>query len=302
MGSWEPVKTESAACDYRDLDSWSLEQSLRAIIDSNRRAIDAVAASLPELGRAATGLAERLGRGGRLVYIGAGTSGRLALQDAAELSPTFGFDKTLVLMAGGSDAGSRAEEGAEDDQESALQAVDRAAVESGDAVIGLAASGRTPFTLAGVSEARRRGAFTVGIANNAGSPLLDTAEVGILLDSGPEVLAGSTRMAAGTAQKVVLNALSTSVMAKLGGAYGNLMVGMRPRNAKLRQRALGIVVTATGVTSNEATRALEASGYRIREAIVMLKTGLTVERATALLKDHHQRVRDALLAAGEEPL
>jgi N-acetylmuramic acid 6-phosphate etherase len=296
------VKTEIPVRDYQDLDSWPLEKSLQALVESNRRAIDAVAESLPALGRAAARLVDQLGRGGRLVYVGAGTSGRLALQDAAELSPTFGFEKTVVLMAGGGEAGNRAEEGAEDDEASALQAMERAEVGSEDVVIGLAASGRTPFTLASIKEARRRGALTIGIANNAGSPLLDAAEIEILLDSGPEVLAGSTRLAAGTAQKVALNALSTSVMAKLGGAYSNLMVGMQPRNAKLRQRAITIVVTATGVTSVEATRALEASGQRIREAIVMLKTGRTLEQATALLQDHHQRVRDVLVAAGEEPL
>src|SRR5690606_26057187 len=163
------------------------------------------------------------------------------VMDAAELAPTFGFDRTEVLLAGGGQARDRAQEGAEDDADAAAADIDGAAVGADDALIGVAASGRTPYTVAAVRRAKERGAFTVGLANNPATPLLEVGDVGVLLDTGPEVLAGSTRLAAGTAQKAALNALSTAVLVRLGGAYDNLMVGMRPLNAKLKRRAVDIV-------------------------------------------------------------
>jgi N-acetylmuramic acid 6-phosphate etherase len=202
--------TEGIEPRYRDFERWSLEQRVRALVEANERAVQAVIDAVPELTRAAEGIAARLARGGRLLYAGAGTSGRLALQDAAELRPTFAFDRTEVLLAGGAAAGSSAREGAEDDGEAAMRAVDDAEVGPDDAFIALAASGRTPYAVAAVRRARERGAFTVGIANNRDAPLTRVAEVGVVLDTGPEVVAGSTRMVAGTAQKIALNALSTA--------------------------------------------------------------------------------------------
>jgi len=286
--------TESIHEAYRDLDAWPAAKILAAVNDANRRAIDAVAAALPDLERAAVGIEERLGAGGRLFYAGAGTSGRVAVQDAAELPPTFGFDRARVLLAGGQAAQDRAEEGAEDDVVAAAAAVDEAGVGPRDALVGIAASGVTPYTVAAVRRAKERGAFTVGIANNPDTPLLTVGEVGILLATGPEVLAGSTRLAAGTAQKAALNALSTAVLVRLGGAYGNLMVGMRPVNAKLEKRAAAIVAEAAEVSLDTAAEVLARAEDDLRSAIVMARTGVDAERAREAVRQHGGRVRDAL--------
>ena len=288
------MRTEARHPDTTDLDAWTAERALDAIVAGQEGAVAAVRAAIASLAAAARGVEARLARGGRLVYAGAGTSGRLALQDAAELPPTFGFDRTLVLLAGGEEAGQAAREGAEDDEAAAVRAVDGASVGPDDALIGLAASGGTPYTRAAVRRARERGAFTVGIANNADAPLLRDAEVGILLDTGPEVLTGSTRMAAGTAQKAALNALSTVVLVRSGGAYQNLMVGMRPVNEKLRLRALRIVQEATGADWEAARTALAACDDRIRDAIVVVLAGVTPEVARARLAATGGRVREAL--------
>ncbi len=288
------MATEGISQDYSGLDTWSLDQSIEAIIDSNRRAIEAVEGARLELSKAAEGIKARLARGGRLIYIGAGTSGRLAMQDAAELPPTFGFEKTVNLLAGGTSASKIAREDAEDDEEEAIFAIREAKVNDLDAVIGIAASGFTPYTIAGIREAKKRGAFTVAIANNDEAPLLKEAEVAVLLVTGPEVLAGSTRLAAGTAQKIALNALSTSVLVSLGGAYKNLMVGMRPKNKKLRERAVGIVSHGAGVSDADARASLEKSNWRMREAIVMLKASVDLNEAEKRLERHQNRVRDAI--------
>ncbi|HET9026871.1 MAG TPA: N-acetylmuramic acid 6-phosphate etherase [Trueperaceae bacterium] len=292
--------TEAAAADYSGLDAWPAADILRAITASNRRAVDAVERALPELERAVAGVEERLRRGGRLIYAGAGTSGRLGLQDAAELAPTFGFDHATTLLAGGSTAQSRAQEGAEDDVLAAAEDVAAIGVGALDALVGVAASGATPYTVAAVRRARALGAFTVGIANNPDTPLLTAGEVGVLLETGPEVLAGSTRLAAGTAQKVALNALSTTALVRLGGAYENLMVGMRPVNAKLRVRAVKIVAQGAQVDEAAASTALEACGGNIRCAIVAAKADVSAERARAALADHADNVRLALRSLGAE--
>ena len=291
------VNTETVSTDYGDLDTWEPKRILEAVIASSSRASSAALAALPALAEAAELIEERLERGGRLIYIGAGTSGRLALLDAAELPPTFGFDRTLVLMAGGASAGSQAVEGAEDDTDGITKELAEAEVGGDDAVIALAASGRTPWTVTGIQEARRRGAATVGISSNADSPLLEAAQVPVVLDTGPEVLAGSTRLSAGTAQKIVLSALSTTVLVRLGGAYGNLMVGMSPTNAKLRKRAAAIVAEATGMAEEAAVKQLEAAGQEIRTAIVMELGAVGVDRARELLERADGRVREALAYA-----
>jgi len=292
------LTTERVDPLFADLDAWPTGRALAAVVEGQRRAIEAVAVALPALERAADGIAARIERGGRLAYAGAGTSGRLALLDAAELPPTFGFDRTVVLMAGGAEAASSAREGAEDDVAGAARAVAAAAIGPDDALIGLAASGRTPFTVAAVRAARAAGAFTVGIASVAEAPLLEAADVGVWLDTGPEVLAGSTRLGAGTAQKAALNALSTVVLVRLGGAFGNLMVGMRPTNEKLRRRAVTLVATATGVDEGVAAEALAAAGGDLRAAIVLQVAGVDAARARAALDAHGQRVRDALASLG----
>ncbi len=293
------MTTEATDPAFVDLDAWPLERILDAVVERSRHAVDAVTQARAALERAATGIEVRLANGGRLVYVGAGTSGRIALQDAAELPPTFGFERTVVLMAGGGRAGERAVENAEDDADAAERDVADAEVTSRDSVIAISASGRTPYTLAGVRAARARGAFTVGIANNPGAPLLGAAEVGVLLDTGPEVLAGSTRLAAGTAHKTALNALSTAVLVRAGGAYHNLMVGMRATNDKLRKRAVQMVADAAGSSLPAAEAALRSADWAVREAIVMLVADVDVDAARALLARSGQRVREALRLAGE---
>ena len=288
------MSTESISKDYQDLDTWPLEKTIAAIIESNRRAVEAVHLALPQITRAAEGIVDSLKAGGRLIYIGAGTSGRLAMQDAAELLPTFGFENTLVLLAGGQQASNKAQENAEDDSEAAIKEIEAAKVSKNDVVIGLAASGKTPYAVAGIKKAKTLGAFTIGISNNADTPLLTESDIGILLETGPEVLAGSTRLAAGTSQKIVLNALSSSVLIQLGGAYQNLMVGMRSTNSKLRQRAANMVSLAAAVDEAQAQQALEKSQGRIREAIVMLKKNVNLQEAERLLALHHNRLRDVL--------
>ncbi len=295
------LSTEGVDTAYADLDALPTAGVLAAIVAGQRRAIEAVAAALPDLEWAADGIAERLAGGGRLAYAGAGTSGRLGYLDAAELPPTFGFDRTVVLLAGGEAAVSRSREGAEDDTDEARAAVAAAGIGPSDALIGIAASGRTPYTVEAVLAAREAGAFTVGIASVAGSPLLRAAEVGVWLDTGPEVLAGSTRLAAGTAQKAALNALSTTVLVRLGGAFGNLMVGMVPTNEKLRLRAEAMVARATGADPEAAARALAEARDDLRVAIVTLLAGVDVATAARRLDEHGQRVRDALVALGVSP-
>lgn len=288
------MSTERPHPETHDLDAWPLERSLEAIVAGQERATAALREALPALEDAAAGIAERLERGGRLAYAGAGTSGRLALQDAAELPPTFGFDRTIVLLAGGAQAGAQAKEGAEDDREEARREVDAAELGRDDALVGIAASGETPYTLAAVERARERGAYTVGIANVEGASLLRVAQVGVLLDTGPEVLAGSTRLGAGTAQKGALNALSTAVLVRLGGAYRNLMVGMRPVNDKLRRRARRIVAEATDADDATVADALARCDDRIRDAIVVIRTGMSPQAARAALAAAGERVRDVL--------
>jgi N-acetylmuramic acid 6-phosphate etherase len=294
------LATEASIDRFRELDRWSLGRTLEELIDGNRRAVEAVEAARPQLERAAEEIVKRLTDGGRLVYAGAGTSGRLALQDAAELPPTFGFDRTVVLIAGGSGAGAQAREGAEDDAAEAANEIEAARVGPSDVVIGIAASGRTPYTIAAVEAAARSGALTIGMANNLGTPLLEAAQIPICLDTGPEVLAGSTRLAAGTAQKIALNALSTASLVRLGGAYRNLMVGMAQSNEKLRRRAVAIVDKATGAGEGSAREALTRAGGSIRAAVVSLRAGVEPAEAIDLLARHQQRVRDALVAIGEE--
>jgi N-acetylmuramic acid 6-phosphate etherase len=288
------MQTESINTDYSDLDTWPLEQTLRSIVESNARAVQAVQAALPMLTLAAEGIKQQLLKGGRIIYLGAGTSGRLAQQDATELGPTFNFAKVITLLAGGQSANATATEEAEDDEVSSVGAIHNINVSANDAVIGVAASGYTRYTIAGIEAAKNLGAFTVAIVNNADTPLAKAAEVAIVLLTGPEVLAGSTRLAAGTAQKIALNALSTSVLVQLGGAYQNLMVGMRPKNKKLRERAAMIVSQASGVSSAEAKESLEKTNWRMREAIVMLKRKCSLPQAETLLAKHNNRVRDAL--------
>jgi N-acetylmuramic acid 6-phosphate etherase len=265
-------ETELADPQFRDLETRPLEDLLGALLGGQERALLAVRAAGPEIARAVEAIAARLGRDreARLVYCGAGTSGRLALQDGVELGPTFNWppERAAFLLAGGLTSLSLAREGAEDDTDTARAMIAEAGVCARDVVIGVAASGRTPFTLTCLQAARERGAVTVALANDPAGPLLAAAEHPILLRTGPEVLAGSTRLAAGTAQKIALNLLSTAVMVRLGKVFRGRMVDMRPTNEKLRGRAERMVADVAHCDLEQARAALEACEGRIRQAIL----------------------------------
>lgn len=289
--------TESVSPRYRGLDRWSDLEILDAMVEGQLAAVASVRAVLPALAAAAADVAARLAQGGRLAYAGAGTSGRIAVQDLVELIPTFGWpDAGLIpLMAGGETALARAAEGAEDDMIAATDAVRQQGLGSGDAVIGVAASGRTPYTVALLRAARANGALTVAVANVPEAPLFESADHPILLDTGAEVIAGSTRMKAGTAQKAALNLLSSLVMVRLGRVHDGLMVDMRPTNDKLRARAAAMVAGLAGVTEPQAALALVTTGQRIKPAVLVAR-GLTPEAADRLLAAHGDRLRPALEA------
>jgi N-acetylmuramic acid 6-phosphate etherase len=243
-----------------------------------------------------TRIAEALGRGGRLLYVGAGTSGRIAALDAAECPPTFGTNPEMVqaVLAGGPKAMADAVEGAEDDAAAGAREIDVRGVSPADVVIGIAASGETPFTIAAVRRARERGAWTAGVACNAGSSLEAACDLAIIPVVGPEVVGGSTRLKAGTAQKLVLNMLSTLVMVRLGKVYGNLMVDLRATNAKLRRRAARIVAAAADAAEDQADAALGRAGGRVPVAIVMLRLGLDARAANDRLDRAGGSLRRAL--------
>ena len=263
------MSTESADPRFSDLDAWPVVRAVEAMWEGQMEAIAAVQRALPQITQAAEAAAARLGDAGRIVYAGAGTSGRIAVQDGAELGPTFGWpaERLLFAMAGGEVALINSVEGAEDD--AADGAARMASLGPNDVLIGAAASGSTPFTLAAIKEARRRGALTIGLANNPGAPLLEAAELSVLLDTGSEVLAGSTRMKAGTAQKTALNLISTAVMIQLGRVYKGQMVDMQLSNAKLRRRAEKMVASLADCGEATAAAALAASGGRIKPAVLV---------------------------------
>lgn len=255
---------------------------------------DAVARQAPAIAKAIDAVAERLGRGGRLYYIGAGTSGRIALLDAVELPPTYGVEPDLVqvIVAGGPRALVSAVEGAEDDERDGEEQVEHRGVGATDAVVGIAASGTTPFTVAAVRRARELGAFTIGLTAEPQSPLAEVSELAIVPETGPEVILGSTRMKAGTAQKMVLNTLSTGVMTRLGRIYSNLMVAMPATNEKLRKRARQMVALGSGAGEEEASRALDAASGDVRAALIILRLGVGPEEARTLLEKHGGRLRE----------
>ncbi|WP_407689109.1 N-acetylmuramic acid 6-phosphate etherase [Mycobacterium sp. HUMS_1102779] len=284
----DALATEQARPGLDDLDARPIAEVVALLVAAEGEAHGAVAAAVPQIASAAEGIAARLERGGRLVYAGAGTPGRLGALDAAECGPTFGTDLVRGVLAGGPAALTEALEGAED----AFEPADLADLTAADALVGITASGRTPYVLGALHHARGAGALTVAIVNNTGSEV--PADLVIELPTGPEVLAGSTRLTAGTAQKVVLNALSTSVMIALGKAYGPWMVDVRATNAKVRRRAVRIVRDAAGVDEATATAALAAAGGHAKTAIVALLTGVDATEAATRLDRARGRVREAL--------
>lgn len=296
------MATEDVSARFADLDAWSTAEAVEALWDGQMAAVAAVRPALPAISAAADAAAEILGAGagagpgaGRLVYVGAGTSGRVAVQDGAELPPTYDWpeDRLVFLMAGGDRALLYSVEGAEDDAEDGRARIAGAGVGPSDVVIGVAASGTTRFTVAAVAEATRRGAVTIGIACNPGVPLLDAARHPVLADTGPEAIAGSTRMKAGTAQKVILNLFSTAVMVRLGRVYRGLMVDMRPANDKLRRRAAAMVARVAGCSADAAAEALAAGDGDVKRACLVAR-GVTPDAAAALLARHGGILRSAM--------
>lgn len=294
------MSTEAADPRHADLAMRPLGEAVAAMWEGQRAAVGAVENQLGAIAAAARAAAERLSGGGKLAYAGAGTSGRIAVQDGVELVPTFGWPpaRLAYLMAGGTPALTGAVEGAEDDGPAAREAVAGEGLGATDVLIALAASGRTPFTCAAVVAARAAGALTIAFANNPGTPLLASAEHAILLDTGPEVIAGSTRMGAGTAQRAALTVLSSAIMVALGRVHAGRMVAMMPTNAKLQARAAAIVAELAGVGEAEATAALAASGLDIQVAVLMAR-GVASDDARARLARHDGALARALDELGD---
>ena len=275
------ASTERKNPQTTEIDTLSSLDIVTLINNEDAKVAPAVGKELPRIARAVDIIVERLSQGGRLLYFGAGTSGRLGVLDASEILPTYGSPPEQIqgFIAGGDVALRESMGGAEDDREAGERLVDQAGVSEVDVVVGIAASGSSPWVLSVVEEANRRGAATIALTCNSGTPLAQLAQVAIAPVVGPEVIAGSSRMKAGTAQKMVLNMLSTAAMVRLSKVYGNLMVDVRPTNAKLRRRAVRILQEAAGVDSATALRTLKTTGYEIKPALVMLLTGCDLDEA-----------------------
>jgi N-acetylmuramic acid 6-phosphate etherase len=290
------LATEQVRADLADLDQRSAVEIVDVLLAAEAE-VPAVLQSARSAIAAAVSRVERaLGGGGRLIYVGAGTPGRLAALDAAECPPTFGIapDRVVAILAGGDGAASRSVEGAEDDPETAAQGLAAIVTGAGDVVVGISASGRTPFVLSGLAAARTAGAATVAIVNNVGTPAGEHADVVVELPTGPEVVSGSTRLTAGTAQKVALNAISTAAMVRLGKTYGAWMVDVVASNEKLRRRASRLIREIAGVDDAEAVAALDAADWHTKTALVSVLAGVDAAAARSRLDAHGGRVRGAI--------
>lgn len=296
MGELDGLVTERVDAGYADLDLLSADAQVDAMIEQNEDVLAALRAAKPDIVAGLAAVTTALRAGGRLIYVGAGTPGRLGVLDASEIPPTFGEPPTLVrgLIAGGPSAVTTAVEGAEDDEALAVADLRELGVTAQDCVVGISASGRTPYVVAAVAEARRLGAHTVGVSCNAGAALSHAADVAIELIVGPEIVGGSTRLKAGTAQKIVLNTLSTLAMVDRGKTYGPYMVDLRATNEKLRARAVRTVAEAAGVSREDATRALRATAWAVKPAILICMTGASAAEAAALLQRADGRLRRAV--------
>ncbi|MFJ5264283.1 N-acetylmuramic acid 6-phosphate etherase [Streptomyces sp. NPDC088387] len=295
----EKLTTEAFRPELAEIDRLSTLEIATIMNGEDASVPGAVARELPRIAAAVDAIAERMARGGRLLYAGAGTAGRLGVLDASECPPTFNTDPTQVvgLIAGGPPALVTSVEGAEDSAELARADLETLGLTADDTVVGVSASGRTPYAVGAVEYARGRGALTVGLACNPHSALAEAAEHGIEVVVGPELLTGSTRLKAGTAQKLVLNMLSTITMIRLGKTYGNLMVDVRASNDKLRARSRRIVALATGATDAEIESALTATDGEVKPAILTILANVDAPTATHLLKTANGHLRTALTAA-----
>jgi N-acetylmuramic acid 6-phosphate etherase len=292
----EKLLTEQPNPASERIDAKSSEEILRIINTEDQHVANAVAAEIPKIAKAVDEITGRLRNQGRLYYVGAGTSGRLGVLDAVECRPTFNVPEGMVrgILAGGAGAMMRAVEGSEDSAEAGAADLRVADFRAGDVLVGIAASGRTPYVLGALEHARSIGALTVGISCTPSSLLSQKAAIAIELLTGPEVITGSTRMKAGTATKLALNMISTAVMIRLGFVYGNLMVNVQPTNEKLRARAHRIVAELAGVDETGAAALLEGAGNNVRVAVLMSRRGLDVEAARALLDRTGGRLTEAL--------
>ncbi|MBS5884416.1 MAG: N-acetylmuramic acid 6-phosphate etherase [Clostridium sp.] len=292
----EKLTTESRNQNTIDIDKVSTLEMVRKINNEDKKVAEAVEAELPKIAEAIDGIVKGMHKGGRLIYIGAGTSGRLGVLDASECPPTYGVSEELVqgIIAGGKEAIFRAKEGAEDSKELAVEDLKFKNLNENDTVVGLAASGRTPYVIGGLNYANEIGALTVAVTCNADSEVSKAAKISIAPVVGPEVVTGSTRLKSGTAQKLVLNMLSTGVMIKLGKVYGNLMVDVRATNAKLFERAKKIVCEATGVQREEAEKILEETNFDVKLSIFMLLSKLNKDEAKTILENNNGYIAEAL--------
>ncbi len=290
--------TEQTNAVTDELDTRTAAEIAKIINAQDTLVAAGVAAALPQIARAIDLIAQALSRGGRLIYVGAGTSGRIAALDAAECPPTFNTSPQTVqyVIAGGDKALGRAVEVYEDLRMLGERDLRKKRPTMRDVVVGVSASGRTPYTIAALEYAHRCGAATVGVTNNRGSLLEKAADIAIVAEVGPEVVAGSTRMKAGTAQKLILNTLSTGAMARMGYVYGNLMVNVHVKNKKLLERGIAILECAAGVEHAAAEHALKAAGSNVPVALVMLKTGLSRREAQRRLKAACGNVRRAIIS------
>lgn len=290
------LKTETPALDHAQLDQYPTTELVNALVDDQLNAVNAVRAAAPRLAAAVTAAVPRMEAGGRLIYVGAGTSGRLGLLDSVELYPTFSWPhgRAVALLAGGSDAMFVAVEGAEDDIVQGAADLHSVNVMANDVVLLIAASGATPYVLGALRAARAAGALTIGLANNTDAPIALEAEIGITLDTGAEIISGSTRLKAGTSQKIALNSFSSALMVRLNKVYGNLMVDLKATNAKLVRRAIRLTSFATGADEDAARAVLEQCDFHVKTAIVALSKQTGVEEARALLETARGSVRQAL--------
>ena len=296
MVELKKIATEQRNPNTMNIDTLPTLDMIRLINQEDHNVAKAVGLVAEQIAQAVDVIADRLSKGGRLIYCGAGTSGRLGILDAVECPPTYSTEPEMVqgLIAGGYPAIFKAVEGAEDSKELGVEDMKGINFAAGDVLVGVAASGRTPYVLGCMEYAKELGAVTVSVTCCPGSVLDSFADIGIAPAPGPEVVTGSTRMKSGTAQKMVLNMLSTGAMIKLGKVYGNLMVDVKPSNEKLIRRCVTIVVNATGCDDATATAALDACGYRPKTAIIMVLCGVSAEEAVAMLEKADGRVAKVL--------
>ena len=292
----EKLTTESRNQNTLNIDKVSTLEMVKIINSEDKKVAIAVEEELPKIAEAIDGIVERMHKGGRLIYIGAGTSGRLGILDASECPPTYGVSEELVqgLIAGGKEAIFRAKEGAEDSKELAVEDLKGISLSENDTVVGLAASGRTPYVIGGLEYANEIGALTASITCNANSEVAKAAKISIAPVVGAEVVTGSTRLKSGTAQKLVLNMLSTGTMIKLGKVYGNLMVDVRATNEKLVERAKKIVCEATGVEREEAENVLKETDFDVKLSIFMILSELNKDEAKKILDSSKGYIAEAL--------